>query len=142
MRKILFLEPTIRRLRNSMKTSALTPPFSLIMNLIWPREVTAEIRLMCGTAPQYSTRLWSRPSCPRCDRHGDPSAYALQDQARFTTPPGTRAAPHLRAGAPRTSLVQADHEVDAEAPIADVTVRDGRRERALDAAAVELRIRN
>jgi hypothetical protein len=29
-----------------MKTAALTPPFSLVMNRIRPREVTAEIRLM------------------------------------------------------------------------------------------------
>src|SRR6516165_6725089 len=46
MRKILFFEPTMSRLRNSLKTSELTPPFSLIMNLIWPREVIAEMRLI------------------------------------------------------------------------------------------------
>src|SRR6516162_8571950 len=55
MRKILFLEPIISRLRNSMKTPALTPPSSLIMNLIWPREVTAEIRLMLYRAPELNT---------------------------------------------------------------------------------------
>src|ERR1700681_4757040 len=36
----------MRRLRNSMKTAALTPPFSLIMKRMWPRDVTAEIRIV------------------------------------------------------------------------------------------------
>jgi hypothetical protein len=38
-----------------MNTSALTPPFSLIMNRIWPRDVTAEIRLMRYRAPVLDT---------------------------------------------------------------------------------------
>src|SRR5258705_12869567 len=36
-------------------TSPLTPPFSLIMNRIWPREVTAEIRLMRYRPPVLDT---------------------------------------------------------------------------------------
>jgi hypothetical protein len=58
-----------------MKTSALTPPFSLIMNLIWPREVTAEIRLMRYRAPVLNTTGVS-PFLARCGRHDDRSAYA------------------------------------------------------------------
>jgi hypothetical protein len=46
IRKMLFLDPIMSRLRNSMKTAALTPPFSFVMNRICPRDVTAEIRLM------------------------------------------------------------------------------------------------
>ena len=42
-------------LENSMKTAAFTPPFSLIMNRIWPRAVIAEIRLMRWRAPVVST---------------------------------------------------------------------------------------
>src|SRR5258707_9908952 len=42
------------RLRNSMNTSALTPPFSLIMNRMWPRAVTTEIRL--HAVPRSRTR--------------------------------------------------------------------------------------
>src|SRR5258708_35603566 len=52
--KNLVLGPD-HELRNSMNTSALTPPFSLIMNRIWPREVTAEIRLMRYRAPVLDT---------------------------------------------------------------------------------------
>jgi len=37
------------------KTAALTPPFSLIMNRMWPREVIAEIRLMLWRAPVAAT---------------------------------------------------------------------------------------
>ena len=51
MRKIARFAPAIRRFKNSMKTEALTPPFSLIMNRMWPREVIAEIRLMPWRAP-------------------------------------------------------------------------------------------
>ena len=42
-------------IRRSMKTAAFTPPFSLIMNRIWPRAVIAEIRLMRWRAPVVST---------------------------------------------------------------------------------------
>ena len=42
IKKIARLAPAIRRLRNSMKTAAFTPPFSLIMNRIWPRAVIAQ----------------------------------------------------------------------------------------------------
>lgn len=38
-----------------MNTAALTPPFSVIMNRIFPREVLAEIKLMAGRAPVVST---------------------------------------------------------------------------------------
>src|SRR6266446_1978384 len=55
IRKIARSAPVIRRLRNSMKTAALTPPFSLIMNRISPRAVIAEIRLMLWRAPVAST---------------------------------------------------------------------------------------
>src|SRR3977135_2764658 len=55
VKKIARLAPVMRRLRNSMKTSALTPPLSLIMNRIRPREVIAEMRLMPWRAPVAST---------------------------------------------------------------------------------------
>jgi hypothetical protein len=42
-----------------MKTSALTPPFSLIMNRIWPRAVMAEIKLMRDQADVHRSF-----SCP------------------------------------------------------------------------------
>src|SRR3984893_16238995 len=51
IKKILRAAPLIRRFRNSMKTSALTLPLSMLMNRRWPREVTAEIRLMPWRAP-------------------------------------------------------------------------------------------
>src|SRR5258708_32826492 len=46
IKKIARLAPAMRRLRNSMKTAALTPAFFLIMNPIRPREKVAQIRLM------------------------------------------------------------------------------------------------
>src|SRR6266852_6064516 len=46
IRKIARLAPAMRRLRNSMKTAALTPSFFLIMNRIRPRQMIAQIRLM------------------------------------------------------------------------------------------------
>ena len=71
--KIARLAPAIRRLRNSMKTAAFTPPFSLIMNRIWPRAVIAEIRLMRRRRPVVST-MGVAPSYPTCARHDDRSA--------------------------------------------------------------------
>jgi hypothetical protein len=55
IKKIARAAPVMRRLRNSIKTAALTPPFSMIMNRIWPREVIAEMRLMPWRAPVVST---------------------------------------------------------------------------------------
>jgi hypothetical protein len=44
--KIDRVSPTSNRLRNSIKTSAFTPPFSSTMNRMRPFKVIAEIRLM------------------------------------------------------------------------------------------------
>jgi hypothetical protein len=55
--KIARAAPVMRRLRNSMKTSALTPPFSLIMNRIWPLEVIAEIRLIVPRSHSSSENI-------------------------------------------------------------------------------------
>ena len=49
------MAPTISRFKNSIKTLEFTPPFSLIINRIFPFDVIADIRLMPYLAPVAST---------------------------------------------------------------------------------------
>ena len=70
-----------------MKIPALTLPFSMIMNRMWPRAVTAEIRLyaVAGACRLDNGCFALRSPCPA--RHDDRSGYARHPQNRFRLSP-------------------------------------------------------
>jgi hypothetical protein len=73
IKKISCLAPTINLFRNSINSVALTPPFSLIMNRIWPREEIAR------SSSSHAARPWFQQwefhlFYPRRARRGDRNA--------------------------------------------------------------------
>jgi hypothetical protein len=56
----------------------------------------------CDNAPQHSTRLESRLSCPRCDRHSDPNGDEAQGDVEFVL---DQLCHHLSRSVPRTRFV-------------------------------------